>query len=87
MATRKRLALPAKRLPRRVSAQLTLALAEFFISAKMADKNSAPQFSDEEVNNLISYYQSETDLWLMKSSKCRNLTCLNHKWQIQQECV
>ena len=53
-----------------VSAQLTLALADFFffflfffffsfffsslISVKMADKNSGPEFSDQEVNSLIS---------------------------------
>ena len=67
MATRKRLAQLAKRLTRRFSAQLTLALAESFISVKMADKNSGLQFSEQEVNNLISYYQSEIDLWLINS--------------------
>ena len=84
MAIRKHLALLASTSCTQgpVFMQLTLAIADFFILVKMANKNSGSQFSDQEVNNLICYYQSETDLWLINSPKCHNSTCLNQRGKI-----
>jgi len=65
-----------------VSAQLALALAELFSFGEkwlIAYKNSGSQFGNQEAYNLISYYQSETDLRLISS--------LNyHKEEKQTDC-
>ena len=57
MAMWKCLALPAHEscLQGPVSVQLTLALQNFFILVKMANKSCGSQFREQEVNNLISH--------------------------------
>ena len=39
----------------------------FAVREKVANKASGSQFSDQDVNKLISYCQSEIDLWLISS--------------------
>ena len=51
-----------------VSVQLTLTLAEYLsIQSKSGEQGQRVTVYDQDVDNLISYCQSETDLWLISS--------------------
>ena len=49
-----------------VSVQLTLAFAEIFVSSvKSGEQGQRVTVYNQDINNLISYCQSEMNLWLI----------------------